>query len=164
MALCSNKKSWKAVKDKAERKAAKKAYVEAVKFNEEIEVSKFVCEELDKYQHPEFSFNDEQRALIGGNYYPLDFGSFDDDKILAMQFSAENALSGTALIYKRENVTDTKYNVKLNGLIPEKTYNVTDIDNPDKVTSLTGEQLMQEGITLPLPEGRKAIILMFEAK
>lgn len=84
--------------------------------------------------------------------------------LLSMQFSTEDALSGTVLIYKREKATDTEYNVKLNGLIPEKTYNITDIDNPDKVTSLTGEQLMQEGITLPLPEGRKAIILMFEAK
>ena len=116
------------------------------------------------HTHPEFSFYKEQRELMGQRYYPLDFGSFDNNKMLSMQFSTEDALSGTVLIYKRENVTDTKYNVKLNGLIPEKTYNVTDIDNPDKVTSLTGEQLMQEGITLPLPEGRKAIILMFEAK
>ena len=116
------------------------------------------------HTHPEFSFYKEQRELMGQRYYPLDFGSFDNNKMLSMQFSTEDALSGTVLIYKREKVTDTEYNVKLNGLIPEKAYNITDIDNPDKVTSLTGEQLMKEGITLPLPEGRKAIILMFEAK
>ena len=114
-------------------------------------------------EHPEFSFNDEQRALMGGNYYPLDFGSFDDDKILAMQFSAENALSGTALIYKREKVNDTEYTVKLNGLVASKTYKVYDVDKPEKVYTLTGEKLMNEGITLKLPEGQKAIILMFNA-
>lgn len=114
-------------------------------------------------EHPEFSFNDEQRVLMGGNYYPLDFGSFDDDKILAMQFSAENALSGTALIYKREKVNDTEYTVKLNGLVASKTYKVYDVDKPEKVHTLTGEKLMNEGITLKLPEGQKAIILMFNA-
>ena len=63
-----DKKSWKAVKDKAERKAAKKAYVEAVKFNEEIEVSKFVCEELDKFSTPEFTFrlNESKKSFALG--------------------------------------------------------------------------------------------------
>jgi Na+/melibiose symporter-like transporter len=35
---------------KSERKEAKKAYREALVFNEEIEISKFVCEELDKFE------------------------------------------------------------------------------------------------------------------
>lgn len=43
------KKDYKSIKDKAQRKAAKKAYREALALNEEIEVSKFVCEELDKF-------------------------------------------------------------------------------------------------------------------
>ncbi|MGN0519860.1 MAG: MFS transporter [Candidatus Fimenecus sp.] len=44
-----SKKDYKSIKDKAQRKAAKKAYREALALNEEIEVSKFVCEELDKF-------------------------------------------------------------------------------------------------------------------
>ena len=35
--------------DKALKKADKKAYREAVKYNEEIEISQFVCKELDKF-------------------------------------------------------------------------------------------------------------------
>ena len=115
------------------------------------------------HQHPEYSLNLEQRALMGGNYYPLDFGSFDNDKMHAMEFMSEDALSGTALIYKRAKVTDTEYTVKFNGLIENKTYNVYDIDNPEKVYSLSGKGLMSDGITLPLPEGQKAIILMINA-
>lgn len=114
--------------------------------------------------HPEFSFYKEQRELMGGNYYPLDFGSFDDNKMHAMQFSTEDALSGTALIYKRAEVKDTEYTVKLNGLIASKTYKIYDIDNPETVHTLTGEELMTNGLTLPLPEGQKAIILMFSAQ
>lgn len=44
-----SKTDYKSIKDKAQRKQAKKAYREALNFNEEIEVSKFVCEELDKF-------------------------------------------------------------------------------------------------------------------
>lgn len=114
--------------------------------------------------HPDFSFYSEQRELMAGNFYPLDFGSFDKDKMLAMQYSSEDALSGTVFVYKRVNVKDTEYTVKLNGLVPSETYNVYDIDYPENVYTLTGEELMRDGITLPLPEGEKAIILMYNAR
>ncbi len=113
--------------------------------------------------HPDFSFHKEQRELMGGNYYPIDFGSFDNDKMLAMQFSTKDALSGTALIYKRSEVKDTEYTVKLNGLVTSKTYKVYDIDKPETVYTLTGEELMNKGLTIKLPEAEKAIILMFNA-
>lgn len=115
------------------------------------------------HTHSDFSFHKEQRELMAGNYYPLDFGSFDNDKMLAMQFSSSDALSGTALIYKRAKVTDTEYTVKLNGLLSEKTYRVYDIDKPEEVYELSGKELMNNGITLSLPEGEKAFILMFKA-
>ncbi len=44
-----SKSDYKSIKDKEERKVAKKAYNEAVALNEEIEISKFVCRELDKF-------------------------------------------------------------------------------------------------------------------
>ncbi|MBR3766633.1 MAG: alpha-galactosidase [Clostridia bacterium] len=120
---------------------------------------------MDFYSHtnPDFGFYHEQREFMSGNYYPLDFGSFDKDKMHAMQFSSEDGLSGTAFIYKRINVNDKEYTVKLNGLNPSETYNVYDIDYPETVYSLTGEKLMNEGITITLPEGEKAIILMYNA-
>lgn len=115
------------------------------------------------HTHPDFEFYKEQRELMAGNYYPLDFGSFDKDKMLAMQFSTADASSGTALIYKRSEVKASEYTVKLNGLIPSEKYNVYDIDTPETVYTLTGEELMSSGITLILPEGCKALILMFNA-
>lgn len=45
------KNDYKSVSGKSERKAAKKAYLDALKQNEEIEISKFVCEELDKFSN-----------------------------------------------------------------------------------------------------------------
>lgn len=51
-----DKKSWKRIEDKAEKKAAKKAYLADVAYNEEIQISKFVCDELDKFSTAEFKF------------------------------------------------------------------------------------------------------------
>lgn len=50
-----DKKSYKSQTDKVLRKAAKKAYNDDKYFNEEIEIAKFVCDELDKFSKPEFA-------------------------------------------------------------------------------------------------------------
>lgn len=47
-----DKNSYRSVSDKAARKEAKKLYRAQVEHNEEIEISKFVCEELDKFTDP----------------------------------------------------------------------------------------------------------------
>lgn len=114
--------------------------------------------------HPDFSFYKEQRELMTGRYYPIDFGSFDKNKMHAMQYTTDDGLAGTALIYKRPEVTKTEYTVKLNGLVPSKTYSIYDIDTPETVYTLTGEELMNEGFTIPLPDGEKAIFLMYNAQ
>lgn len=44
------KDSYKGVSDRNERKLAKKKYKDALDFNEEIDIAKFVCEELDKFE------------------------------------------------------------------------------------------------------------------
>ncbi|MGN0458488.1 MAG: MFS transporter [Eubacterium sp.] len=48
----ATKSSYKGIKDKTQRKAAKKAYREALEFNEEIRISKFVVDELNKFDTP----------------------------------------------------------------------------------------------------------------
>ncbi len=44
-----SKSDYADIKDKEARKTAKKAYKGALEYNEEIEISKFVCEEFDKF-------------------------------------------------------------------------------------------------------------------
>ena len=51
-----DKKSYKSINDKAAKKAAKKAYKADIEFNEDIEISKFVCEELDKFSTETFKY------------------------------------------------------------------------------------------------------------
>ena len=116
------------------------------------------------HQNEEFEYYNEQRAQMGERYYPLEFGSFDKDRMLAMQYSTDDASSGMALIYKRANVKDTEYTLYLNGLHTATKYKLYDIDNPEKVYTMEGIELMNYGLNLPLPEGEKAMIIMFEAE
>ena len=51
-----DKSSYKSIKDKVAKKAAKKAYKDDFNYNEEIEISKFVCEELDKFSTDTFKY------------------------------------------------------------------------------------------------------------
>lgn len=49
-----DKNSYKSISDKQERKVSKKAYREAKEFNEDIEISKIVCDELNKFESEEY--------------------------------------------------------------------------------------------------------------
>lgn len=50
------KEMYKNISDKKQRKAAKKEYREVLNFNEEIEISKFVCAELDKFKSENYIY------------------------------------------------------------------------------------------------------------
>lgn len=50
------KEMYKNISDKKQRKAAKQEYREALNFNEEIEISKFVCAELDKFKSENYIY------------------------------------------------------------------------------------------------------------
>ena len=59
-----SKQDYKSVSGKAERKAAKAAYRADIEFNEEIEISKFVCAELDKFSNPLYMAQIEQCEIV----------------------------------------------------------------------------------------------------
>ncbi len=62
--IAVSKKDYKSIKDKAERKAAKKAYKEKLEYNEEIDIAKFVCDELNKFETAEFKYRVEKSEEI----------------------------------------------------------------------------------------------------
>ncbi len=59
-----DKKTYKSIADKQKRKEAKKAYRADVEFNEEIEIAKFVCAELEKFSNPLYKAQVEQCKLV----------------------------------------------------------------------------------------------------
>lgn len=103
------------------------------------------------------------RPHMAGNYYPLTYGGLDTTKYLAMQFDTD-ASEGMALIYKRENVTENTYTLKLNGLYSDKVYEVYDYDKPETVYEMTGAELMGDGLEITIDETPKAVIIMYTVK
>ena len=76
-----DKKTYKSIKDKAERKAAKKEYRANFEFNEEIEISKFVCAELDKFSTDTFKYQYRvQKAIYEAGLNGLKAMSLEDIK------------------------------------------------------------------------------------
>lgn len=109
----------------------------------------------------ELSYYDIRPYMIE-NYYPLTYGGRDTTKYHAMQYGDGN--EGMALIYKRENVQNNTYTLKLNGLAAEKTYELYDYDNPEAIITLTGEKLMSEGLEITVNDTPKAVIILYRVK
>ena len=81
-------KSYKSIKDKIERKAAKKAYMADIEFNEEIEISNFVCEELDKFSTDTFKYQlNVQQGIYSAGLQALK--NMDIDEIKAEMVAAK---------------------------------------------------------------------------
>ena len=87
-------KSYKSIKDKVERKAAKKAYQADFEYNEEIEISKFVCEELDKFSTDTFKYQlNVQQGIYSAGLPGLKL--LDMDEIKAELSAAKAMPKGT---------------------------------------------------------------------
>lgn len=77
-----NKKSYKSIKNKEERKAAKKAYRADKEFNEEIEIAKFVCDELNKFNTESVKHQVKENEIVYNNGL---------EKLLTMNIKEEKA-------------------------------------------------------------------------
>ena len=108
-----NKKSWKSVKDKAERKATKKAYLADVDYNNEIEIAKFVCEELDKFSGEEFKFRVmKSREIYDAGLDKLrtaDKDALKEELNEAKAMSGEKAVRKAAVEIAKSRITALKY-------------------------------------------------------
>ena len=102
------------------------------------------------------------RKYMTGNYYPLCYGGVDTSRYQATQFDIDG--EGTAILYKRENVEDDYFTLKLNGLDPDKTYVYYDFDLPDEKHEMQGDELMANGIELYIKDTPKAVIIMYGEK
>lgn len=111
------------------------------------------------HTHPDFDYHHEQKECMSGNYFPLDFGSYDKNKMLSMQYMSEDGADGVVLVYKRGGVNKNEYTVTLNGLSSDVQYEISDFDGIIETKKYTGSELMSDGLTIPLPDGEKAIIL-----
>ncbi len=111
-----SKKTYKSIKDKAERKAAKAQYKADLEFNEEIEIAKFVCEELDKFDNAEFMYryNEAQKTYIAGlnGLFSYDLSKAQqelaDAKSMAKDTADKKAIRKAAIEIAKQKISSIK--------------------------------------------------------
>ncbi len=112
----ANKKSYKSISDKAERKLAKKAYKEALEFNEEIEIAAFVRDELNKFETDEFKFRLNKCAeihnagLAGLTTVSMDYLETEliDAKAMPKSTKEEKAIRSAAIEIAKSRISARK--------------------------------------------------------
>ncbi|HBL41449.1 MAG TPA: hypothetical protein DDY98_07785 [Ruminococcaceae bacterium] len=101
------------------------------------------------------------RDQMEKNYFPLTNGGLDTTSFHAMQFGDGD--EGTVLIYRREDVKEKTYRLIMNGLTPNQTYRIYDVDFSSETTTKTGSQLMNEGLSIAIEECPKCAIYLYKA-
>lgn len=119
------------------------------------------CSTADIYSEF-FGAYDYERNMMEKNYYPLAYGGVDTSEVLAMQFGDET--EGFAAVYKRADVKDDTFLLKLSGLSEETVYSVVNKDTSEEIAHAKGEALMGDGVSVSLSsDGEKAFLFDYKA-
>ena len=98
-----------------------------------------------------------------GDYYPLTGYSQKSDVWMAWQFNCPETGEGMIQVFRRENCVETKACYKLSGLEPKALYTITDLDTGE-VRELTGQALMENGLTVEIKAKPAALVFVYARK
>lgn len=102
------------------------------------------------------------RPYFYADYYPLtqSLNNTGDNVWLAYQLNRPAEKDGIVIAFRRGDCPDEKMEVKLQGLIPEADYELTDDDSGKKMVK-KGDELVK-GFTLSIPEKPGSIMLKYK--
>ncbi len=103
---------------------------------------------------------EQARRFLTEHCFPLTAGTADKTKTLALQFGSEQR--GVAAVYVRAAAPDC-FVLRLNGLIPDQIYTLSDPDDPERCFTESGRTLMETGVTLTSREKPAALLLFYGA-
>ncbi len=110
--------------------------------------------------------SDECRSLMEyfyGDYYPLTPYDTSNSVWMAWQFDRPDLGTGMVQVFRRAESPYETSVYRLNGLDPEATYEITNLDEAGTVTR-TGRQLLEEGLRVSSPVAPAALIFTYRAK
>jgi alpha-galactosidase len=99
--------------------------------------------------------------MLLGDYYPLTPYSLANDVWMGWQFHRSEDGEGAVQAFRREGAEESSVRLKLRGLEPEASYEVTNLDGGSH--SATGQELMDDGLEIAL-EPRSAAIYFYKIK
>jgi alpha-galactosidase len=95
-----------------------------------------------------------------GDFWPLTPYSLDETRWMAWQFNRPEKGDGLLQIFRRPQSPYTSARFCLVDLDPTATYTITNIDGGDP-QKFSGQDLMQQGFPITIPEKPKAVILTY---
>lgn len=101
------------------------------------------------------------RPNLFGDFYPLTPYTLDADAWMAWQWDRPDMGQGMVQAFRRPECADTTQVFRLYGLDPDSTYTVTDVD-ARQPQELTGRTLMDEGLSVTVPDRPGAAIVTYE--
>jgi len=96
-----------------------------------------------------------------GDYYPLTPYSKSEEVWMAWEFVRPKQGDGMVQAFRRENNPDVGVDLKLQGLMSDAHYEISDLDSGRKIRS-SGKDLMAVGLHLEAAAPRTAMILIFK--
>ncbi len=95
--------------------------------------------------------------MLYGDYFPLTPYSLQTDQWIAWEFNRPEEGTGYVMAFRRQDAKEVELHLKLRGLDPSATYEMTDSDKPEP-SRLTGRELMETGLSVALPAKGSALI------
>lgn len=96
-----------------------------------------------------------------GDFYPLTSYSLDSDRWIAWQFDNPERGTGVIQAFRRDDSPYETARFKLQGLDPNASYAVTNVDE-NKPVKLTGKALMEDGLVVTMPEKPQAAVITYK--
>jgi len=104
---------------------------------------------------------DTIRGYFYGDFYPLTEWTSNSNRWDARMFFVPEEGEGYAFIACQQNASSKTNTVKLKGLDPDKQYTLKDFDGLVDLTA-DGKTLMEQGITVTVPEQPYAVIVLIK--
>ena len=105
------------------------------------------------------------RHFFSCDFYPLENGgwSYAHGGWAAYRYDRPEEGDGMVMAFRREGSLCVTSRYPMEGLDPDATYTVTDIDTKETV-ELSGRMLVSEGLTVTIPHRYESKILLYRKK
>jgi alpha-galactosidase len=101
------------------------------------------------------------RDLYLADYYPLSAYDTGEQSWMAWQFNSIDTGRGVVQVFRRAQSPYEAARYRLHGLEAGATYVVTDLDRPDAASTVSGQELMDNGLRVEIPERQTALLLTY---
>jgi alpha-galactosidase len=103
------------------------------------------------------------RPFYEGDFYPLTPYTLDPNQVLAWQYDRPEQSAGLVQAFRRSDCPTDSIDLKLQGLDANRTYTITNIDDPAHSRTVLGADLTSDGLDVNLPAKNSAVLLLYRA-